>query len=283
MTVLADNSLLDNSEPEALEIGLLLEAVFCRYGFDFRNYAYPSIQRRVWHSVRAEGLQSVSELQGKLLHDPACMERFLLTVTVNVTTMFRDPTSYRTFRECVAPVLRDLPFLRIWHVGCSTGEEVYSMAILLREEGLDAKCRIYATDMNEAVVTKAKEGIFPLAMVQEYTANYLEAGGNTAFSQYYTARYGNVIFDRALVENAVFAQHNLVTDGSFNEFHVILCRNVLIYFNQMLTERVHRLLYDSLAPSGFLGLGSGESLRFTPHESCYEEFDKNAKLYRRIK
>jgi chemotaxis protein methyltransferase CheR len=275
--------LLDKRDPEALEIGLLLEAVLCRYGFDFRNYAYPSMQRRIWHSVRAEGLQSISELQGKLLHDPASMERFLLTVTVNVTTMFRDPSFYRAFRACVAPALQSLPFLRIWHVGCSTGEEVYSMAILLREEGLDAKCRIYATDMNEAVVIKAKDGIFPLALVQEYTNNYLKAGGSTAFSEYYTARYDNVIFDRTLVENVVFAQHNLVTDSSFNEFHVILCRNVLIYFDQTLTERVHRLLYGSLALSGFLGLGSQESMRFTPHEMCYEEFDKDERIYRRIK
>jgi chemotaxis protein methyltransferase CheR len=272
----------DTSDPEAIEIQLLLEAVFRRYGFDFRDYAYSSIQRRVWNSVRAEELKSVSELQGKLLRDPACMERFLLAVTVNVTTMFRDPGFYRTFRARVVPHLRAHPFLRIWHVGCSTGEEVYSMAILLHEEGLYPRCRIYATDMNEEVVARAKAGIFPPDLVQDYTRNYFRAGGTASFSDYYTARYDGVIFQRFLGESVVFAQHNLVTDSSFNEFHVILCRNVLIYFNDSLTTRVHRLLYESLAPSGFLGLGSQESIRFTPHEECYEEFDRNERLYRRV-
>src|SRR5438270_3241729 len=179
----------DSSDPEAIEIQLLLEAVFRRYGFDFRDYAPSSIQRRVWNSVRAEELRSVSELQGKLLHDPACMERFLLAVTVNVTTMFRDPGFYRAFRARVVPHLRSHPFLRIWHVGCSSGEEVYSMAILLHEEGLYPRCRIYATDMNEAVLAKAKAAIYPLALVQEYTGNYLSAGGTRSVSEYYAGRY----------------------------------------------------------------------------------------------
>ena len=271
-----------DSDPEAIEIGLLLEAVFRRYGFDFRGYAYASIRRRIWNSIRVENLESVSELQGKLLRDQDCMERFLLAVTVHVTTMFRDPSFYRAFRARVVPRLRAHPFVRLWHVGCSTGEEVYSMAILLHEEGLYDKSRIYATDMNEAVLASARSGIFPIAMVQEYTANYLKAGGATSFSEYYTARYDSVLFQRGLAENMVFAQHNLVTDSSFNEFHVILCRNVLIYFDQPLAERVHRLLYASLALSGFLGLGKSESLRFTPHERCYQEYDADEKLYRRI-
>ena len=273
----------DTSDPEAIEVQLLLEAVHRRYGFDFRDYAYSSIQRRIWNSVRAEELQSVSELQGKLLRDPACMERFLLSVTVNVTSMFRDPGFYRAFRARVVPHLRAYPFVRIWHVGCSTGEEVYSMAILLHEEGLFPRCRIYATDMNEEVVARAKAGIFPPDSVQEYTRNYFQAGGTVSFSDYYTARYEGVIFQRFLGENIVFAQHNLVTDSSFNEFHVILCRNVLIYFNDALSTRVHRLLYDSLAPSGFLGLGGQESIRFTPHEACYEELDRTERLYQRVK
>lgn len=271
------------SDTEAIEIQMLLEAVFRQYGFDFRDYAYPSIQRRVLHSVEAEGLSGVSELQGKLLHDPASMERFLLAVTVNVTSMFRDPSFYRAFRERVVPHLRDYPFLRLWHVGCSTGEEVYSMAILLHEEGLYPKCRIYATDMNEEVVSRAKAGIFPPDLVQEHTRNYFRAGGTASLSDYYVARYDGVLFQRALAENVVFAQHNLVTDSTFNEFHIILCRNVLIYFNSALTARVHRLLYDSLAPDGFLGLGSQESIRFTPYENCYEEFDRAERLYRRVK
>jgi chemotaxis protein methyltransferase CheR len=273
---------LRSDDAEAIEIGLLLEAMFQGYGFDFRNYALPSLRRRIWNSIRAEGLQSVSELQAKLLRDSDCMERFLLTVTVNVTTMFRDPSFYRAFRARVVPCLRSEPFLRIWHVGCSTGEEVYSLAILLHEEGLYDKCRIYATDINEAVVSKAKAGIFPLASVQEYTGNYQSAGGTVSFSEYYTARYDNVIFKHDLAHNMVFAQHNLVTDSSFNEFHVILCRNVLFYFNPTLIERVHRLLYESLGLSGFLGLGRKESIRFTPYETRYEEYDAEEKLYRRI-
>src|SRR5438067_10761723 len=205
-------------EAESIEIQLLLEAVFRRYGFDFRDYAYTSIRRRIWNQVRAEGLGSIAEHQGQLLGEPACMERFLLAVTVNVTAMFRDPSFYRAFRVKVVPHLRDCPFLRIWHVGCATGEEVYSMAILLREEGLYPKCRIYATDLNEAVLAKARDGIFPLAALQEYTGNYLRAGGAGTLSEYYTACYGRVACHRALSENVVFAQHNLVTDSSFNEF-----------------------------------------------------------------
>jgi chemotaxis protein methyltransferase CheR len=277
------NAPLETDAVESIEIQLLLEAVYRRYGFDFRDYAYPSIRRRIWSSARAEGLESIAEFQGRLLHDPACMERFLLAVTVNVTTMFRDPGFYRAFRAYVVPELRSHPFVRFWHVGCASGEEVYSMAILLQEEGLYANCRIYATDMNEEVLARAKSGIFPLALVQEYTANYLQAGGSGCFSEYYTANYGNVIFNQSLRSNMVFAQHNLVTDSTFNEFQVILCRNVLIYFNDSLTRRVHGLLYESLAPSGFLGLGSRESIRFTPHEDCYEAINGRDNLFRRIR
>ncbi len=268
---------------EALEIQLLLEAVFRRYGFDFRDYAYSSLQRRIRQCVDEEKADSITELQGKLLHDPAVMERFLLKVTINVTSMFRDPDFYRAFRARVVPELRHHAFLRLWHVGCSTGEEVYSMAILLREEGLYSKCRIYATDMNEGVLARAKSGIFPLSLLREYTGNYLQAGGAGSFSEYYTAGYDHVIFQHSLSENVVFAQHNLVTDGSFNDFHVILCRNVMIYFNDALTARVHRLLYESLALSGFLCLGNRESIKFTPHESGYEPFDSTERVYRRIR
>jgi chemotaxis protein methyltransferase CheR len=273
----------NQTDVEALEIQLLLEAVFASYGFDFRDYAYPSIARRVESIVHAEGLQTVSELQGRLLRDRASMERFLLAVTVNVTTMFRDPGFYLVLRNSVVPLLRERPFIRIWHVGCSTGEEAYSTAILLHEEGLYSRCRIYATDMNESVLASAKAGIFPLGAVQEFTRNYLKAGGQREFSEYYTARYGQVIFRHALAENIVFAQHNLVTDRSFNEFDLVLCRNVLIYFNNALIERVHRLLYESLGPAGILGLGDKESVRFTPHGDCYEEIDGSQRLYRKIR
>ena len=272
-----------SSDLEALELQLLLEGVFCYYGFDFRNYAPASLKRRIWNTIRSEQLTTVSGLQEKVLHDPACLERFLLGLSVNVTAMFRDPSFYLAFRSKVVPLLRTYPFIRIWHAGCSTGEEVYSMAILLQEEGLYHRCRIYATDMNEVVLRKAKAGIFPLGLMQEYTQNYLKAGGKQSFSEYYTAAYDSAIFRSSLKENIVFSQHNLATDGSFNEFNVILCRNVLIYFNKLLQERVHKLLYESLCVFGVLGIGHQESLLFTLYEKDYEDLEGHEKLYRRIR
>ncbi len=271
------------NELETIEIQLLLEGLYRYYGFDFRDYAFASLKRRIWNTIRAEGLTSVSGLQEKVLHDPACLERFLLGLSVHVTAMFRDPTFYLAFRDKVVPLLRTYPFIRIWHGGCSTGEEVYSMAILLQEEGLYHRCRLYATDMNEMVLRQAKDGIFQLNLMQEYTQNYILAGGKKSFSEYYTAAYDHAIFRSNLKENMIFSQHNLATDGSFNEFHVILCRNVMIYFNQSLQQRVHNLLYESLSPFGVLGLGRQETLRFTPHEQDYEVLEKREKLYRRIR
>src|SRR5436305_1977541 len=273
----------ENNDVEALEVQLLLEAVFRRYGFDFRDYAYPSIRRRIWNQVHAEGLTSIVEFQGKLLHEPDCMERFLLAVTVNVTAMFRDPSFYRAFRAKVVSLLRDYPFARIWHVGCSTGEEVYSMAILLHEEGLYDRARIYATDINEVVLQRAKAGIFPLERMQEYTDNYIRAGGKKSFSEYYTAKYGGALFDQSLTKNVVFSQHNLVTDRSFSEFNVILCRNVLIYFDKTLQSKVHGLFYDSLAMFGVLVLGSKESLRFMAYEESYQQIAPPEKIFRKVK
>ena len=268
---------------EEIEIGLLLEGVFRYYGADFRDYAPASLRRRIRESVEREGAVTVSGLQAKVLHDPACLERFLHALSINVTSMFRDPGFYLAFRTKVVPLLRTYPFVRIWHAGCSTGEEVYSMAILLHEEGLYPRCRIYATDMNPVVLRKAREGIFQLASMQEYTANYLRAGGKSFFSDYYTAQYEHVIFNPALKANLVFSEHNLVTDGSFNEFHVILCRNVMIYFNKNLQKRVHNLIYESLVTFGVFGVGNKESLRFTPREADYEELDAENRLYRKVR
>jgi chemotaxis protein methyltransferase CheR len=267
---------------ERIEVDLLLEGIFRHYGFDFRSYAYSSLKRRLWKRITAEGLQSVSELQNRVLHDPAMMEKLLLDLSINVSAMYRDPTFYKAFREKVVPVLRTYPFVRIWHAGCSTGEEVYSMAILLEEEGLYERARIYATDINEVVLHTAKSGIYPVEKMKEYTQNYLRAGGTRSFSDYYVAKYDAAIFNSSLSRNVVFSQHNLVTDRSFAEFHVILCRNVMIYFDRKLQDRVHSLFYESLVPFGFLGLGSKESLRFSKYESCYEEVDARDKLYRRV-
>jgi chemotaxis protein methyltransferase CheR len=271
-----------NSDLEKLEIELLLEGVFRHYGFDFRSYAYASIRRRLWKRVEGEGLQTISELGARILHDQDAMERLLLDLSVNVTSMFRDPSFYRDFREMVIPLLRTYPFIRIWHAGCSTGEEVFSMAILLEEEGLYDRARLYATDINDVVLQRARQGIFPLDRMQEYTENYIKAGGKRSFSEYYTAKYDGAIFKPELTRNIVFSQHNLVTDRSFSEFHVIFCRNVLIYFDKALQNRVHSLFYDSLVMFGVLALGSKESLKFSQYEPCYEKLSATEKLYRKV-
>jgi chemotaxis protein methyltransferase CheR len=268
---------------ERLEIELLLGAVFRHYGFDFRSYAYASIRRRLWRRIEAEGLKTVTALQERVLHDPTMMERLLLDLSINVTAMFRDPSFYLAFREKVIPLLRTYPFFRIWHAGCSTGEEVYSMAILLEEEGLYDRARIYATDINEVVVHRARAGIFPLDRMQEYTENYIRAGGTRSFSEYYVAKYDGALFSPALQRNVVFSQHNLVTDRSFAEFNVILCRNVLIYFDRTLQMRVHGLFYESLVHLGILCLGSKETLRLSDYEPSYEELSGIDRIYRKVR
>lgn len=270
-------------ETGEIELSLLLDGVERRYGYDFRDYAHASLKRRVLKCVQDEQVGSISALQERLLRHPDCMARFLRTMSVSTTSIFRDAAFYRAFREKVVPRLRGVPFLRIWAAGCATGEEVYSLAILLQEEGLYDRARIYATDMAEAVIEEARAGVFPLKKMKEFTRNYQEAGGAKTFSDYYRAGHDSAIVSRALQANLVWAVHNLVTDNSFNEFQVILCRNVMIYFNHNLQSRVHKLLYDSLAVGGFLGLGSKESLAFTPHEESYEPVNGNARIYRRAK
>jgi chemotaxis protein methyltransferase CheR len=282
MAAKADEQAVERDDVDEIELGLLLEGVYRRYGFDFREYAPASLRRRVWRRVHAEGVSTISALQDRLLHDPACMERLLLDLSINVTAMFRDPTFYVAVREKVVPLLRTYPFTRIWIAGCSTGEEVYSLAILLLEEGVYERARIYATDINESVLDRARAGVFPLDKMREYTQNYIKAGGQRAFSEYYLAKYDGAQFQRSLVENVVFAQHNLVSDRSFNEFNVIVCRNVMIYFDRALQDRVHRLFYDSLAMFGVLALGAKESIRFSPFEDSYEDLDANERLYKKV-
>ena len=268
---------------EQLEIDLLLEGIYRRYGFDFREYAPASLRRRVRRRMEGEGARSVSALQDLILHDPAVMQRLLLDLSINVTSMFRDPSFFVAVRNKVVPLLRTYPFTRIWVAGCSTGEEVYSLAILLEEEGIGDRVRIYATDINDAVVERARLGVFPLEKMKEYTHNYLRAGGRRAFSEYYVAGYGGARFSRSLVENVVFAQHNLASDAAFNEFHVISCRNVMIYFDRPLQAHVHELFYESLATFGVLALGQKETIRLSPHEDSYEELDPEEKLYRKVR
>src|SRR5688572_14725840 len=271
------------SDIETLEIELLLEGIYRLYGCDFRNYAMASLRRRVWNAVRGEGLKTVSSLQEKLFHDREAMERFLIQLSVSVTSVFRDPEFYLSIREKVIPLMKAYPFVRIWHAGCATGEEVYSMAILLWEEGLYDRARIYATDMNELVLSKARDGIISANDLPEYEANYKTAGGKAQLSDYYTAKYDGAIFRSSLKKHIVFAEHNLVTDRSFNEFNIIFCRNVMIYFNSTLQARVHDLLYSSLRRLGVLALGRKETLRgATPHERSYEELDERERIYRKI-
>ena len=268
---------------EDVEIDLLLEGVYRRYGYDFRQYARGSIRRRLMRRIEAEQLPTVSALQERVLHDPSAMQRLLLDLSVNVTAMFRDPSFYLSFRTKVVPLLRTYPYIRIWNAGCSTGEETYSLAILLREEGLYDRTRLYATDMSESVLDIARTGVFSLRRMRDYTENYIAAGGTRAFSEYYTSEGTVARFDPDLARNVVFAQHNLVSDRSFNEFHVIFCRNVMIYFDRTLQDRVHQLAYDSLVHLGILVLGQKESIRFTHNESRYAELDADEKIYRKTR
>ncbi len=268
---------------EKLEIELLLQGLNAWYGYDFRDYAYHSIRRRILHRVQAERLGSVTGLLDKLLRDPACLRRLIADFSINVTEMFRDPAFFLAFREKVVPILRTYPSIRIWHAGCATGEEVFSMAIVLKEEGLYDKSTIYATDMNAQSLQIAKAGVFPLADMRKFTANYMRAGGKDAFSEYYSVTDDGVRFRPGLLKNVVFAQHNLVTDGSFNEFNVIFCRNVLIYFNKPLQEKVHTLFYESLGLFGILGLGDKETIAYTKYADRYEEVQRGEKLFRKVK
>lgn len=269
------------TEVQEVELNLLIEGLYQMYGYDFRGYVRASLTRRIINRMKAERLPTITALLEKVLHEPGFLERLLNDLSIRMTEMYRDPSFFAAFREQVVPLLRELPEIRIWHAGCATGEEVYSMAILLHEEGLAKKTEIYATDMNEKALQAAQKGAFPLKKMQQYTKNYLKAGGRQAFSEYYTTDHQYAYFKPLLDDNLIFAQHNLVTDGSFNEFHVILCRNVMIYFDNNLQQQVHRLFYGSLASGGFIGLGSKESILFLPKGLHYEEFNAQERIYRK--
>ncbi|MDQ3940036.1 MAG: protein-glutamate O-methyltransferase CheR [Actinomycetota bacterium] len=272
-----------NDDLENVEIDLLLEGVYRRYGYDFREYARGSLNRRIRRRVEAEGVGSVSALQEKILRQPAALDRLVLDLSINVTAMYRDPSFYLALRTKVIPTLRTYPFLRVWNAGCSTGEETYSLAILLQEEGLYERTRIYATDINQGVLALAERRVFPLDKMREYTENYIKAGGRKAFSEYYSAAPDGAKFREDLTTNVVFAQHNLVSDRSFNEFNLIMCRNVMIYFDKALQNHVHDLFHKSLVNFGILTLGRKESIKFTTYEDCYEELDPQERIYRKVK
>lgn len=265
------------------QAGGLLTQVYEASGFDFRDYAMASLSRRIKRCIVDEGVASIPELQQRIGRDPGSMNRLLNSLTLPVTSMFRDPSFFRAFREQVCPALATYPFLRLWVAGCSTGQEAYSLAIVLREANLYERCRIYATDLHPGSLQQAQAGIYSLASMQEYTRNYQASGGARAFTEYYRADSEYALIDPSLRQNMVFAAHNLVCDGSFNEFHVIFCRNVMIYFNDKLQARVHRLLYDSLVTLGYLCLGRSESIRFSVHETNYQPLSKSERIYRKAR
>ena len=266
---------------EDIEIRLLLEAIYQLYGYDFRSYSPASMRRRIMHRLTMSGFSTVLEMTDRVLRDRQFFVTLLNDLTVNVTEMFRDPEFYKAFREEVVPVLKTFPFIKIWHAGCSTGEEIYSMAILLEEEGLYERAMLYATDIDKNVLAAAKKGIYPIHAFKQYTDNYRRAGGRQSLSDYATARYDSFIMEQRLKRNIVFADHDLATDQVFGEMHVILCRNVLIYFDRPLQQRVFKLFGESLDMGGFLCLGTKESLRFSGNEESFDVVNRSLRIFRK--
>jgi chemotaxis protein methyltransferase CheR len=266
---------------EDVEIRLLLEAVYFRYHYDFRNYAMASIKRRLRQAREQLGFATFSALQEQVLHDASILPRLLSYLTIQVSEMFRDPSYFRAIREKVAPHLRTYPSLKVWIAGCSSGEELYSLVILFREEGLEERTLFYATDINQEALRTAEAGIFDLDRVQLFTENHRNSGGKSSLSDYYTAAYGRVSFDRSLRRKVVFSDHSLVTDAVFAEMHLISCRNVLIYFDHTAQDRALGLFKESLARKGFLGLGAKESLRFSRYAGAFTDFVREEKIYQR--
>ncbi len=267
--------------PEA-DLHQLIEAIYTQYSYDFRDYAGASQKRRVIKALAQLGYPTIPALQAAVAQDPAVFMQLLQYLTIPVSEMFRDPSFFLALRQQVVPVLRTYPSLKIWVAGCSTGEEVYSLAILLKEEGLLARSLIYATDINPKSLAKARLGIFSLASIQGHTANYQAAGGQQAFSDYYTAAYEAAIFDKSLRDNVTFADHSLATDREFSETQLLLCRNVLIYFNKKLQDRALGLFHESLSHRGFMGLGSKESIDFSAHAARFEPLDRPERIFRKL-
>jgi chemotaxis protein methyltransferase CheR len=271
------------SELEKIEIGLLLEGIRLRYGYDFREYSLAHIRRSILTAMAKEGASTISDYQDHVLHDPTCMQRFLGTVGVNVTGMFREPELMRGVREEVVPLFRTYPSVRIWVAGCASGEEVYALSILLGEEGILGRCAIYATDLNEDMLALARLGAYPLERVLKYEEGYGQSGGRSTLADFYSVAGRTARFSRELQTNVTWARHNLVSDASFNDFHLILCANVLIYFLPALQSRAHRLFYDSLIRSGFIGVGKRESLIYSADRDHYEQVRDGVNLFRKVR
>lgn len=272
---------MDQPEIEAIEIDLLLEAIFRRYGYDFRHYARASMERRIHYGMERLDCRQVSELTRRILYEPEFFQDLIDSFSITVTEMFRDPEVYAFLRKQVVPYLATYPFIKVWHAGCATGEEVYSLAVILEEEGILERTTIYATDFNESALMAAREGIYPIDRLKAYSENYRKSGGRETLSNYYHAEYDSVIMAKSLKKNITFARHNLASDQVFGEMHLVVCRNVMIYFDRTLQERVLTLFDDSLIGNGFLCLGSKESLRFSSLAAKYRELDPHLKVYRK--
>lgn len=272
---------MDCSQATDQEIASLLAMIEKEYGYDFRSYSQAHIRRRITNRLNLSGYASVQELKQHVERNRVVAAALLRDLSITVTEMFRDPDFFRSLRSEVIPVLQTYPFIKIWHAGCSTGQEAYSMAILLKEEGLLERTTIYATDFNQEALDQAREGIYPSKLMKEYTLNYQEAGGEEAFSNYYRSSYEKAIMSSELKKNIVWANHNLVTDAVFAEVHMVLCRNVLIYFDKELQEKVHHLFFDSLIKGGFLCLGNKEGLKYGPFANSYQEVDGKQKIFKK--
>ena len=270
-------------ETHKIEIDLLVEALYKKYGYDFRNYSQAHVRRRILHRFALSGLESIAAMQHKVLTSRAFLSELLHDLSINVTEMFRDPPFFMAVRQQVVPLLQTYPFIKIWHAGCSTGEEIYSMAILLKEEGLLSRSKLYATDINATVLEKAKSGIVPMSSIKKYTENYQKAGGTCSFTDYYNDRDDSAKLDESLQEKIVFADHNLVTDGVFGEMNMIVCRNVMIYFNQTLQNEVLKKFHESLFKYGYLVIGSKESLIWCDIANKFIVVNNEEKVYKKFK
>jgi len=266
---------------EDIELRLLLEAINEKYQYDFRGYSIASIKRRLALAKERFGCRSFSMLQDKVLHEPATLPELLDLLTVRVSEMFRDPSYFRTLRERVIPHLKTYPSLKVWVAGCGAGEELYSLAILFREEGLERRTMFYGTDINTAALKKAEAGVYELDRIASFTRNYRRSGSRSSLSNYYTAAYGAAVFDKTLRSRAVFSDHSLVSDSVFAEAHLVSCRNVLIYFDRELQDRAIGLFKDSLVRKGFLGLGAKESLRLSRYIGGFTEFAGEERIYQK--
>lgn len=268
--------LLENQD---IEIQLVVNAIYEKYGYDFRNYSQAHVKRRILNRFNHSGLKNISEMIHEVLYNPKFVDLILMDLSITVTEMFRDPSFYKAIREEVIPILQTFPFIKIWHAGCSSGEEVYSMAIILKEEGLYEKTQIYATDFNPIIIKQAKDGLYPQTRMKEFVMNYQKAGGKGTFSGYYSINHESAKLLDSLKKNIVFATHNLVTDSVFAEVNLVVCRNVLIYFNRQLQDKVIRLFMDTLPGGGILCLGSKENLQFSEHIDHFDPFIEKEKIY----